>query len=272
MPPTRPEPDATRHYAERASHIPGALIWRAQSPALTERLILPDGCMDILWDGGTLVIAGPDTRAHVFASAAPSTIIGLRYAPGILPLLLGTPAHLLVNQRVPLAEVAPRPLTDALLLAVDGARAPGRALEAAWLPLLGELGATERGFPREALRLTRAGYGAAAAARALNLSERQLYRRSINTFGYGLRTLGRVLRLQDAVATLSRTPGIPLAQLAAEVGYTDQSHLTREFRSLAGVTPGDYLASHTPNYPAAAPPGSAANRSTALPSGSSTVA
>ncbi len=34
--------------------------------------------------------------------------------------------------------------------------------------------------------------------------------------------------------------GVPIAQVAAETGFADQSHLARHFKHLAGVTPGQY--------------------------------
>jgi AraC-like DNA-binding protein len=34
--------------------------------------------------------------------------------------------------------------------------------------------------------------------------------------------------------------GHPLAQVAAEVGFSSQSHLTRQFKRVLGVTPGQY--------------------------------
>lgn len=37
------------------------------------------------------------------------------------------------------------------------------------------------------------------------------------------------------------TAGLPIAQVAAETGFTDQSHLTRHFKRVVGVTPGQYL-------------------------------
>jgi AraC-like DNA-binding protein len=45
----------------------------------------------------------------------------------------------------------------------------------------------------------------------------------------------RVKRTQELLAT-----DLPLSEIAIEVGFSDQSHLTRWFRELIGVTPGDY--------------------------------
>lgn len=46
------------------------------------------------------------------------------------------------------------------------------------------------------------------------------------------------LRLDRARGLLRH--GVPPAQVAAELGFTDQSHLTRRFKAAFGVTPGQY--------------------------------
>jgi AraC-like DNA-binding protein len=66
----------------------------------------------------------------------------------------------------------------------------------------------------------------------LALSERQLHRRCLAAFGYGAKTLGRIRRMQRALAMPA---SVPAALVAATTGYADQAHLTREVRALAGV-------------------------------------
>lgn len=44
-------------------------------------------------------------------------------------------------------------------------------------------------------------------------------------------------RIEKAKELLEADPELPLAELAAEVGFCDQSHLTSHFRKLAGRTP-----------------------------------
>lgn len=73
----------------------------------------------------------------------------------------------------------------------------------------------------------------AAIADALDLSARQLHRRSLDAFGYGPKTLARVLRMHRAL-DLARA-GVPLAETAFRSGYADQSHLAREVKAFAGV-------------------------------------
>lgn len=85
------------------------------------------------------------------------------------------------------------------------------------------------------LTMAAAGAPVAAMADRLNLSARQLYRRCLPLFGYGPRLLVRVLRLGRALDQ-ART-GAPFARVAADCGYVDQAHLSREMRALAGTTP-----------------------------------
>ena len=47
------------------------------------------------------------------------------------------------------------------------------------------------------------------------------------------------VRVQHAIALLRS--GVPLAMAASEAGFFDQSHLSRHFKSICGVTPGKYL-------------------------------
>ena len=72
--------------------------------------------------------------------------------------------------------------------------------------------------------------------RALDMSERTLRRRFHENFGYGPRTLARILRYQRFLRLSSQSRS-PTAVLASEAGYSDQSHLVRESRRLTGRTP-----------------------------------
>jgi transcriptional regulator GlxA family with amidase domain len=83
----------------------------------------------------------------------------------------------------------------------------------------------------------------AALAEMVGLSERQLHRRCVAAFGYGPKTLDRVLRLQRFLALGRSAQGRPggLAELAADAGYADQAHLAHDCRALAGATPAALL-------------------------------
>ncbi|MFI7544217.1 helix-turn-helix domain-containing protein [Actinoplanes sp. NPDC049599] len=58
--------------------------------------------------------------------------------------------------------------------------------------------------------------------------------------GLRVKEAARVIRFDRARRRL--TPATPLATVAADAGYYDQAHLTREFRALAGCSPTRWLA------------------------------
>ena len=83
-------------------------------------------------------------------------------------------------------------------------------------------------------------------ARTVQLSPRQLRALMIAETGLSPKQLCRQFRFDGVVARLAdgdRT----LAQIAAENGYADQAHLTREFRQMAGCTPTQWLAEERRN-------------------------
>ncbi|MEU9088266.1 helix-turn-helix domain-containing protein [Streptomyces sp. NPDC048357] len=235
--------------------VPGAVLWRARGNG---RMVLPDGCMDLLWADGRLLVAGPDTGPHPAGEVPGGAFAGIRLAPGTAPALLGVPAHALRDRRVELAELWParevRRLTGSVVAYGD----PRAGLEA--LAARRAAGAAPPD-PLAAEVVARLGAGEAVAgiAAAVGLGERQLRRRSLDAFGYAPRTLGRILRLRRALALADA--GMPYAEVACAAGYADQAHLAREVRALAGTTLTAYAA------------GSAgAKRETPQPSGSSTTA
>ncbi|MEV0601083.1 helix-turn-helix domain-containing protein [Streptomyces sp. NPDC050315] len=227
-------------YRERPSVLSGAAVW-TKTPGTAPRPVLPDGCTDLIWYDGRLLVAGPDTRAHLPPAperAPEAPVVGLRFAPGQGPAVLGVPAHELRDLRVPLADLWPadrvRRLTDELATA-----ASGRALEAAAAARL-RTGAAPDPARGLIARAAARGTPVRELADAVGVGERQLHRRCLAAFGYGPKTLGRVLRLVRAL-DLARS-GMPYAQVAAVAGYADQAHLAREVRALAGAPLGTVLA------------------------------
>lgn len=227
-------------YEERAAAVPGVTVWTRENGGGSYR-VLPDGCMDLIWHDGTLLIAGPDTRAHVAEEPPGGSYAGLRFAPGLGPLVLGVPARELRDQRVPLDALWPAARAGRLADRLGG---PGAAdiLDAWAVARIGAAGAVDLpgqpsawGYFQAAgvARALAAGRAVGGIAAETGLGERQLRRRCEAAFGYGPKTLGRVLRLQRALELARR--GTAFAEVAVRAGYADQAHLSREVKSLAGV-------------------------------------
>lgn len=72
--------------------------------------------------------------------------------------------------------------------------------------------------------------------RCSGLSHRQLQRRYDSEIGMPPRSYLRLLRFRDALKDI-QSVAEPLACTAAAQGYSDQAHMAREFRNLAGMPP-----------------------------------
>jgi AraC-like DNA-binding protein len=200
--------------------------------------VLPDACMDIIWDGQAVFVAGPDTGPQILDRPPGQHLVGFRFRPGHLPAFLRVGAHELVDRRVDLSELwsdaTVRSLTDEL--ATTGSI---RALECAIAtharsvdPIVGA-----------ATHVAESANGAGVVERLAEvtaMNARTLHRRSQAAFGYGPKMLQRVLRFRRFVDRADSGP-VALAQVATELGYADQSHLTRECVELSGLPPAALL-------------------------------
>jgi AraC-like DNA-binding protein len=72
------------------------------------------------------------------------------------------------------------------------------------------------------------------------LSERSLQRLTARRVGLSPKWLIQRRRLHEAAGLLAAGKTPDLATVAARLGYADQAHLTRDFRTVTGLTPGEY--------------------------------
>lgn len=86
----------------------------------------------------------------------------------------------------------------------------------------------------------------AELAERVGVGERQLQRICRRRIGLSPKWLLQRRRLQDAAARLGEQDPPALAELAAELGYADQAHFTRDFTAVVGRPPGRFHREHRP--------------------------
>lgn len=244
--------------------MPGALrswspcVWVRRAPGGTASAarVVPDACTDLLWRRGRLEVAGPDTGHRDVALAPGELIVGVRLRPGAARLLLGeTPATEVADAQPGLSELwgeAALRLSDSLAGAHDPwvmaailAGALGDRMDAHGPDRVAVAVADALDRPRPP--------AIAGLAWELGYSERHLRRRVQAATGYGPKTLEQILRfrrvLEAAEPTLtpmrasrsalvgSVAPAPDWSRIAAEQGYADQAHLSRQVRRWSGTTP-----------------------------------
>jgi AraC-like DNA-binding protein len=253
--------DHGQSYVERppAPPLAGtvASVWVQRvapgAPPYTHRTV-PNGSVELSCVVGEAVrVIGPRTGPVVDVLAPGQTVIGVRFRPGTARL--GVATSELVDDEVAAVELWGRRAGDL------GERIAEAASVSAALALLeGHISRSLEGAPGadpvvveavERLMPWRAPDVGSLPA-ALHISERQLRRRALQATGLAPKVLHRMLRFQGFLALVQHAlargerPGAGwLARLAAEAGYADQSHLTRECVRLMGITPAAFLAEAT---------------------------
>jgi AraC-like DNA-binding protein len=204
--------------------------------------VLPDGSVDIVWDDGAeLFVAGPDTGPVLRELRPGSTIVGLRFRPGVAGVGLGLPASELRDAHVTLEDVwdAPAGELAETLVGAAGAGQKRRLLEEAVIRRLPGIDAPDPLILGAIRQLGRPASRVGALSDSLFVSERHLRRIFREAIGYGPKTLDRVLRFRRFIslgAAIARGEE-QLAGVAAQLGYSDQAHLSREIASLSGLSP-----------------------------------
>lgn len=199
--------------------------------------ILPDGCIDVLVGGQDSFVVGAMTRALVLPAHAPIRTVAVRFRPGGATPFLRVPAHELTDQRVDCKDLGARWLACDALLEAEELTTSVRLLERALLARLARIDAPNP-LVAHAVRALNGPVQPSVAqlARALGLTRQHLAREFRAHVGISPKELGKVARMQRAVACIQRGR-TTLAAAAANAGYFDEAHMDRDFRELVGATP-----------------------------------
>ena len=87
----------------------------------------------------------------------------------------------------------------------------------------------------------------ATVASQLAMSPKRLIQSFRAEVGLTPKLYCRVRRFESLLRAVEQSAEVNWAQVGCQYGYYDQAHLTHEFRSLSGYTPGEYLALRGPS-------------------------
>ena len=96
----------------------------------------------------------------------------------------------------------------------------------------------------DVIRLIEASHGTTRigeVADTFGKSRRQFERVFLETVGISAKFFAKIMRFQHAVTLIVPPFNVPLADVAADLGYSDQSHMSHEFRRLANSSPAQFL-------------------------------
>lgn len=220
-------------------------VWESSAPATGAELrILPDGCVDLIWHGDHLVVAGPDRVARMASIRTGDISCGIRFRPGSARAMFGVPGEALAGGSTPAADVLGAAEAERLSLALAAAAPAARPeLLRRWAGRRLELGAARDPAVAHVSDLLTADPSLRVAdlSQRVGYSDRQLRRRVQAEVGYGPKLLARILRLQRTLSLSRADRSLSLSDAALVGGYADQAHLGHECSALAGTTAGVLL-------------------------------
>ncbi|MEE9417185.1 MAG: helix-turn-helix domain-containing protein [Acidimicrobiales bacterium] len=227
-------------------------VWYAQpqvGEATRVERILPTGRAQLILcpDRAYSVFVGPKSRSEIIHRRLDQVAVGVSFAAGAANAFVSASGWETLDRTVPLdsvmnvgslgehiAELTPSDVLDHIETELAGRIRAGQAFE---LSLAGE-------------RAIRNGVPAGNVASYLGQDRRRYVPEFRRVVGMAPKHYERVCRFSRSIQAIRRADAPPLAFIAAQFGFADQAHLTREIGRLAATSPAKIHrdATTTPNH------------------------
>lgn len=197
-----------------------------------------DEAMDVVGPG---VVGGVRSRAYVKDVRRPLPSVGAVLEPGAVAALFGVPATELAGRHTPLDVLWGRDadrLADELAALPDAVARLDR-FERVLAARLPSVRGMHPGIARALAEARECGGRASALAEHAGLGPRRFGQLFRDAVGVSPKRWLRLRRFQRSLAR-ARASHHDWADIAFELGYSDQPHFVREFRDFAGLTPSEY--------------------------------
>jgi AraC-like DNA-binding protein len=216
-------------------------IWYSDPTGDTRFQILPDGCVDACFvlseRRPRVLLLGTTTRTSAYDLEAGSPYLGVRFRPGMASVFVQEKISDLTDSELQVAGFLGVGADEVL----DLRSFPERRmrLESSLMAALAQNADQLNGAVNHAVAEINNRYGDVKVrqlAASCNLSERQLERLFVEQVGITPKLYARIRRFRSVLDHLQDPEDAErpnMADVAASYGYTDQSHLARDFRNFS---------------------------------------
>ncbi|HWO65572.1 MAG TPA: helix-turn-helix domain-containing protein [Umezawaea sp.] len=224
-----------------------AVSWDLGGQPPYRQLIVPNPTVQLSFPNGAAEVHGVGRRSGYKVLADVGRVFGVAFRPGCFRPFLGRSVSTITGKVLPAAEVfGPVPARAMVEAAGEGeqARIAEEFLRSVWpepdptAEHVASVVALVAGDPG----ITRV----ADLAGRLDTHVRSVQRLFAEYVGVGPKWVIRRYRLREVTDRMARSAVVDWAGVAAELGYADQAHLTRDFTAMIGESPTRYAA----RYPA----------------------
>ena len=223
--------------------------WDLRGQPPHEQAILPHPNVNLAFEAAGAAVYGVDTKIFTRRLSGRGRALGVRFRPGGFRPYHREPISRLNDRVVPAAGIL-GPAADQACAAAMAADADDEAMMAIVAGLLRGRGPTADPVVEQVAglvgRITEDPglRRVAQLAEASGLPERRLQRLFADYVGVSPKWVMRRARLHEAALRVEADgpAAVDWAALAADLGYADQAHLTRDFTATVGVPPTRYAA------------------------------
>jgi hypothetical protein len=240
-------------------------FWTLEIPAqpdVQRQLILPDGCIDIVFilgedinrytSGNDFIIQpremvlGQITEPFYVEPTGCVNSFAVRFYPYGFANFVQTPIIELANKETPIVELFGEEISNNLSQKIQQATDTAQRIKILESFLLERLNdqTTVDNIVKNTIDTILSTKGSAAINSILgdDLSKRrQLERKFVKQIGISPKQLGKVIRLQSALKMLLNHQPESLTAIAYESDYYDQAHFIKDFKDFTGTTPKDFI-------------------------------
>ena len=201
--------------------------------------LLPHPCVNLVLDAGRLAVSGVGLDRFTYTYRGAGRVFGVKFRPGAFLPFLGRPVGDITGTAVP-ASALWGPAADALAARMTGpvdalVERVEAFLRERWPPHDPQVELVERIVA--ALLHDRTITRVDDVTDRFGLTPRTLQRLFRRYVGVSPKWVLRRYRLHEAAAALAAEQHRPWAEVAAELGYYDQSHFIRDFTDAIGILP-----------------------------------
>ena len=238
-------------------------ILQDSTSGIVSQRTLPTGCMSLVFHRGDRLkvtnrdelqprwfISGQETGFTDVISTGNIEMIVAVFQPHTAKIFFHLPVSLFRDMNIPIKDMEDIELSD-LAKKIEDADNHEIAIDLIEQFLLSRLlSENNYNIPRLAAVIRHINNSVQTNIKGLAdiacLSEKQFCRVFSEHIGTTPKDFLRIIRLQRTLSVLQHNPGIGFAQLSYECGYTDQSHMIKEFKLFSGYTPKEYLNRYAP--------------------------
>lgn len=219
------------------------LRWDLTGHPPYEQVVLPNLAVNMTFFRDAAWVSGPRRELFRYVLEGAEQGIGVRFRPGSFRAFLSDPVRSIADRSVPLTELFPAavPVTESVRNATNDFEMVRLVEE-----LLSENRPVLTPAARTAVEAVETIAGDPSITRVdelssrTGLSQRTLQRIFAEHVGSAPKWAIQVYRLNEAAARIADEDEPDYAELATALGYSDQAHFIRDFRSVTGWPPTEY--------------------------------